>query len=500
MGQTFERADAVVIGSRLAGCAVAAPLARAGRRVVVLDKMTFPSDRLSTHLLMPAGVSEFAKMGALPRILAVNPSRVHYLQVEAEGQRCTERLRPSDDGIDFGVCIPRDLQDVCLVESAREQGAEIRERCSFDLLHWRAGRVAGVRYTDADGAQHDIRATLVIGADGVRSQLAAAAGAYTPYRISRNGRGLVFRYLDDPRAGTRDADTYFQWREGLSFAFAFPSAPKGKLLLLFMGHRDEASEAREAPEGYWQRKLDEHPGLRARIAGVDPSTYTKIRSTGNTPAFFRASSGPGWALVGDAGHFKDPVTGQGMRDAMWMGRTLAEHILPVLDDPTAVDRATRCWEANRDRHCLPAYHFANLDTRVERQSPALCELVRDAGHNEDPDIGDLFGRARTLQQIAPLPRLAKAVLNALIRGDRPRSETILRAGPELVTELEIRRERFTDAFRQTRLVAGSDHPGAKFAAAPRVKTATAAPDLHELTVEASPMPRNTLQTAELVTA
>jgi hypothetical protein len=267
-----------------------------------------------------------------------------------------------------------------------------------------------------------------------------------------------------------------------------------------MGHRDEASEAREDPEGYWQRKLDEHPGLRARIAGVDPSTYSKVRSTGQTPAFFRASSGPGWALVGDAGHFKDPVTGQGMRDAMWMGRTLAEQILSVLDDPTAVDRATRRWEANRDRHCLPAYHFANLDTRVERQSPALCELVRDAGRNEDPDIGDLFGRARTLQQIAPLPRLAKAVVNALIRGDRPRSETILRAGPELLTELEIRRERFADAFRQTRLVAGSDHPGAEFAAAPRVKTATAEADLHEPTIEAPPMPRNTLQTAELVTA
>ncbi len=425
----MEQADVVVVGGRLAGCAVAAPLARAGRKVVVLDKMSFPSDQLSTHLLMPAGTSELSMLGALPRILALNPTRVRWTTLVAEGITCTERLRPAPDGTDFGVCIPRDLQDVCLVEAVREQGGEVRERCTFAALHWRAGRVAGVRYTDEHGDERDIAASLVVGADGRRSSVAAQVGAWTPYRVSRNGRGLVFRYLDEPQPQTSAAQMYIQWREAHSFAFAFPSAPAGRLLILLMGHRDEVGAARGDPEGYWQRKLDEHPGLARRLAGVDKATYTKLRSTGDTPAFFRASSGPGWALAGDAGHFKDPVTGQGMRDSMWMGRTLAEHVLPVLDDPPAIDRATRVWEAARDRDCLPAYHFANLDTRVERQSPALCELVRDAGRTTEPDLTDLFGRARTLQQIAPPPRMARAVVAALWRGERPRSETLRSRGP-----------------------------------------------------------------------
>jgi flavin-dependent dehydrogenase len=72
----MEQVDVVVVGARLAGCAVAAPLARAGRRVVVLDRMRFPSDQLSTHVLLPAGTSELAKLGALPRILALKPSQV----------------------------------------------------------------------------------------------------------------------------------------------------------------------------------------------------------------------------------------------------------------------------------------------------------------------------------------------------------------------------------------------------------------------------------------
>src|SRR5271156_484417 len=142
----MERVDVVIVGARLAGCAVAAPLARGGRRVVVLDKMGFPSDQLSTHLLMPAGTSELAKLGALPRILALKPSRVRWTRIVVEGISALERLRPAADGIDFGVCVPRDLQDVQLVEAVRNQGAEVREHCTATSLLWRAGRVAGVRY------------------------------------------------------------------------------------------------------------------------------------------------------------------------------------------------------------------------------------------------------------------------------------------------------------------------------------------------------------------
>jgi flavin-dependent dehydrogenase len=467
----MERVDVVIVGARLAGCAVAAPLARAGRRVVVLDRMGFPSDQLSTHLLMPAGTSELAQLGALPRILALRPSLVHWVHVEAEGIIARERLRPAADGIDFGVCVPRDLQDVQLVQAAREQGAEVREHCSVESLRWRAGRVAGVRYRDGEGAEHELASTLVVGADGRRSTVAAQVGAWTPYRISRNGRGLVFRYLDDPLDGQIEAETYYQWREGKSFAFAFPTTPVGKLLVLLMGHRDEAGEARRDPEEYWQRKLDEHPGLAHRVAGAPPGT--KLRSTGETPAFFRASSGPGWALAGDAGHFKDPVTGQGMRDAMFAGRTLAQCLLPVLDDPDAVDRATRVWEADRDRECLPAYHFANSDTRVERQSGVICELLRDAGRSTDPDITDLFGRARTPQEVAPLPRLARALGAALWHGEQPRLETLRRTVPDMRTELAIRFERRADRFRSTRRIAGSEHPGAAWPAAPTSASAPA---------------------------
>jgi menaquinone-9 beta-reductase len=470
-----EQVDVVVVGARLAGCAVAAPLARAGRRVVVLDRMGFPSDQLSTHLLMPAGTSELAKLGALPQILALKPSRVRWARIEVEGISALERLRPAADGIDYGVCVPRDLQDVQLVRAAREQGADVREHCTLQSLCWRGGRVVGVRYRDRDGAEHELASTLLVGADGRRSTVAALVGAWTPYRISRNGRGVVFCYLEDPLAGAIEAETYSQWREGDSFAFAFPSTPVGRLLILLMGHRDEVSDARADPERYWQRKLAEHQGLAARVAGAPAGT--KLRSTGETPAFFRASSGPGWALAGDAGHFKDPVTGQGMRDAMFAGRTLAERVLPVLDDADAVDCATRAWEAARDRECLPAYHVANCDTRVERQSALVCELVRDAARTSDPDISDLFGRARTLQQIVTVPRAARVLAAAMWHGEQPRLHTLRRSLRDARTGLAVGFEQRAERFRSTRAIAGSEHPGADWPAPPKPAHApsTAAP-------------------------
>ncbi|MBI5104699.1 MAG: NAD(P)/FAD-dependent oxidoreductase [Solirubrobacterales bacterium] len=460
----MERFDVVVVGARLAGCAVAAPLARAGRRVLVLDRMRFPSDQLSTHVLLPSGTGELAKLGALPRILALDPTRVTHVQVVADGVSCRERMRPTPEGIDFGVCVPRDLQDVELVAAAREQGAEVRERCAVEGLLWRAGRVCGVRYRDPDGREHEAAATLVVGADGRRSTVAAHVGSWRPYRVSRNGRGLVFRYLDDPRMGTPEATTYIQWREGDGIAFAFPTTPAGRLLVLLMGHRDEVADARRDPEGYWRRKLAEHPGLAERVAGAPQGS--KLRSTGETPAFFRASSGPGWALAGDAGHFKDPVTGQGMRDALWAGRTLAEHVLAVLDDPEAVDLATRAWEAARDAECLPAYHFANSDTRVESPSPIMREVVRDAGRTEEPDLGDLFGRARDPHEIVPPARIARALASALRRGEIPRREVLRRALDEGRTAIRAERERRAAAFRAPGPIRGSDHPGAVWPAPP----------------------------------
>ena len=441
-----ERCDVVIVGSRLAGAAAAAHLARAGRHVVVLDRSHFPSNQLSTHWLGPAGVHELHRMGALDGILASDPVKSHWMSLQVDDHEAVERWRPSGP-IDYCMCVPRTIQDVELVRAARAAGAEVRERHRFLGVLWRGGRASGVRYVGPDGDERVINANLVVGADGRRSSVAAEVGSFRPYRSSRNGRGMVFRYGQDPLVGTRAGETIYQFWERDSVGFLFPSAPRGKALMLFMGAAEEVALAKADPEGYWAGKMAVHPRMAARAEGM--TDLTPLAATGDTSAFFRASSGPGWALLGDAGHFKDPVLGQGQRDAMWSGRTLAETAAPLLDDPAELDRALRQWEQRRDRECLPSFHFANMETRVESASPVLAEIVRRSPVHPAPDLGDLLGRARSLPQILTLPRMTAALVSAMARPRRERPEglTLAHTLRDLKVQLGVRRELLTRPFR-----------------------------------------------------
>ncbi|WP_205698680.1 NAD(P)/FAD-dependent oxidoreductase [Conexibacter sp. SYSU D00693] len=477
----MSRHDVVIVGSRCAGATAAAVFARAGRDVVVLDRATFPSDTLSTHVLFGGGIDVLKDIGAYEKIAAQDPSYARELDLTFDGEvHIREPWNAADGGTSNYVwCIPRPMQDAALVETAREHGADVREGWEVLDVLWRAGRVVGVVAKDPDGEVHELRAKLVVGADGRRSTIAARVGAWKPYRASKNGRGLVFRYLDDPRAGTPDAERLHQWRDGTSFCMTFPSAPRPRMIALCMGPAADVARARKDPEGTWQEFLRRHPGWAARIEGA--TNLSKLRSTGDVPAFFRPSSGPGWALAGDAGHFKDPVIGQGQRDAMWMGHRLATMAADVLDDPGTLDVTLRRYEQERDEECLSAYHFANGETRIQRQSPVLIALARDLGRREmpSPDLSDVFQRVRDQQDVLPLGRLARGLRLAVAHDLRHRPgalpATLRSAAADLAVDVRVRAEIRARRFRSTRLVEGSEHPGVAWPDAPRRPEVAARP-------------------------
>jgi flavin-dependent dehydrogenase len=415
-----EFADVVVVGSRIAGSAAAITFARARRRVVVLDRAAFPSDTVSTHLMFPGGLAELQKLGALARVLAAGCPPIPKIVLSADGITATGTFTPVD-GIDHGLCTRRPELDLALVTTAREAGAEVRERCRVVDLVWHGGRVGGVRYLDADGAERVVHAKLVVGADGRDSTVAELVGAGAPYRTMPPGRGLAFHYVSDPKGlASEDPDAralMCQWRHGPEMGMFWPTNGDGGLAL-FMPPIPDIARFRKDPKGTWAEKVAGCPELAERLEGTEIE-MRKPRTADDTESFFRVSSGPGWALVGDAGHFKDPVIAQGIRDGLRYGRVLAEHAAPALDSPDALDRRVRAYERLRDAEVLPTFYWGQKHTRPRAINSVEREAYKEAVASPAfaTAVADTFSRHVTPQQGLPLRKALVWTYRALRQPD-----------------------------------------------------------------------------------
>ncbi|WP_205699640.1 NAD(P)/FAD-dependent oxidoreductase [Conexibacter sp. SYSU D00693] len=441
MQRQTEQVDVVVVGARPAGSATAIALARRGKRVVALDRASFPSDTLSTHLLFAGCVAEFKRSGALERLLATGAPKLPYTQISGAGFHPRGAYTPVE-GIDYGLCVRRPGMDLALVETAREAGADVRERCTVTQVLWAGGRAAGVVYRDPDGEEREIRAKLVVGADGRRSQMADMLGAQT-YRTAENGRGLAFHYLRDPAVADPDGpvkrDAIIQWRVGDTLGMWFPTDQDGGLAL-FMPPKEDISRFRKDPEGMWEHKLSLNEPLRRRLEGCEKEG--PLRSTADTQAFFRVSSGPGWALVGDAGHFKDPVVAQGIRDALRFGRRLGEVAAEALDHPRWLDRRLYAWELERDAECIPTFYLGRKHTRIHPPNQLETEFYRQAAKDQDlaDEVADVFARTRMPHHVFHPGRQVRWFLRAFFRRGADRVALVGEALDDVRLDLQMHRD------------------------------------------------------------
>jgi flavin-dependent dehydrogenase len=412
-----EQADVVIVGARVAGSPAATELAKRGRKVIVLDAGTFPSDTLSTHVIFPTCVAELNALGALEPLLA-SGSPTHPKVLMNHGGVDVMWDYTEVDGFNYGMCPRRTVLDNILVDVARRAGADVREATKFTGVEWKGGRVSAVTWADRKGNTGTIDTKLLIGADGRRSSVAEALGVAKPYRRDENGRGLVFMYVDDPYpADSPERKQLFQWRVGDTLGMYFPTCDNGGLIL-FMPPREQVAGFDQGLV-HWNERLQQYPLLKQRIAGGAPRT--KLRKAADPFSYFRRSSGPGWALVGDAGHFKDPVIAQGVRDAIYYGRRLGMTAAAALDNPTWLDNRLYDWELNRDRECIVSYHFALRLSRTHPVSPVELEMMKTiqpkaAGVRQ---LGDSFSRKQSAESLLSYPHLihwtAKAAVNPAYR-------------------------------------------------------------------------------------
>jgi flavin-dependent dehydrogenase len=307
----MDEYDVVVVGARCAGAATAMLLAQAGVKVAVVDRAEFPSDTLSTHAIARGGVVQLARWGLLDRVLESGAPPIRSVSFKTPDGALVREVKASA-GVDHLVAPRRHVLDTIVLDAARQAGATVQTGvCVTDTTADADGRVNGVALRDRAGNTQHLHAGLVVGADGVRSRIARAVGARVTQRRPESGL-IEYAYV----AGL-DAD-------GFEFHVA-----DGSLAGVFPTHDNEANvwicTPNDRGETYLERLDECVPSLAGRVRTATITSPT--RKAAGLPNHVLQAAGPGWALVGDAGYHRDPITGHGITDAFRDAELLASAVL-----------------------------------------------------------------------------------------------------------------------------------------------------------------------------
>jgi flavin-dependent dehydrogenase len=358
--------DVLVIGARVAGASLALSLAGRGHRVMLVDRDEFPSDTLSTHFMSAGAVGGLARLGVLADVEAAGFRRVARTRTWIE-DCCLEG--PAGPAGSYGLAPRRTVLDSVLIDHATRAGAEFLPRTRADRLVEEGGRVVGAVLQAVGGEHREVRASVVVGADGRQSKVAEWVGAEKYLEVPAL-RPAYYGYYHGVEPLPEPA--LEMWFGGDRIGFLFPMRPDEDCLALEI-QPEEFESFRSRPRELFEEGVRALPGMEGRMRGA--VLEGRLLGTRGIDNFFRKPYGPGWALTGDAAYLKDPSTGLGIGDALLQSGMLAD----------ALDRSLRGadWEEalsefqrRRDEALIGPYRSTLAHTRLRDQSPEEMAWVR----------------------------------------------------------------------------------------------------------------------------
>ena len=323
-----SRHDVVVVGGRVAGSATAMLLARLGHDVVVAEQASLPSDTVSTHSIARSGVVQLRRWGLLDTVLASGAPAITQVSFNAGGSTLCRRIKDKA-GVDFLVAPRRQVLDTLLASAAQGAGAELRTGVTVTgLARDGRGRVVGVEGHDRAGAPVELAARYVVGADGLHSRVAQLAGAPADELRPDGGAAQYAYYTGIPWDGIE----FFV--ADRSLAGVFPTHHQQACIWVCNPTADAHAarrRSRSRVEAFGQLLERAAPTLAERLHRARRTT--PVQGMLRQPNQLRRASGPGWALVGDAGYYRDAVTAHGISDAFRDAELLAAALDQALTGP-----------------------------------------------------------------------------------------------------------------------------------------------------------------------
>ncbi len=285
-------------------------LARLGHDVMVVDQASFPSDTVSTHAIARSGVVQLQRWGLLDAVLDSGAPAVRQVTFHVGGESVSHAIKHKA-GVDLVVAPRRYVLDTILAAAAQRAGADVRPGVTVTGLQRDSrGRVTGICGHDRAGAPIDLRGRYVIGADGLRSRVARSAGA----AISQSrpaGGAAQYAYYE----GGRWADMELSVAER-SFAGVFPTHHEQACIWVCTPSADAKAARRRAgsrEEAFGELLERSAPPLAERLRHARRTS--PVQGMLRQPNQVRQAFGPGWALAGDAGYYRDAITAHGISDA-----------------------------------------------------------------------------------------------------------------------------------------------------------------------------------------
>jgi 2-polyprenyl-6-methoxyphenol hydroxylase-like FAD-dependent oxidoreductase len=405
--------EVVIVGGRPAGASLAARLGARGVRVLVIDRAELRSQPAvpSCPLIYPAAIRLLHEIGLDEAAYVDESARCRLLVVQVHTHFQARMPVPGDARI-YGLDRGR-FDHALWVHLTKYPSVTTRRGFAFlDLVRDDAGQVIGIEGQQSDGPRETIRARCVVGADGRYSLVARRAGAGVIEDFPDHTSAVYFAEWEgidfvDPR--DRPAQIYATAR-GTNVMF-FPM-PNGRVSVATHMRSDRVDIDGDA-DRFYQGVLQRYGWVQRRLTGarrVGP--LAGIKRIANR---YVEAGGPGWVLVGDALHHKDPVDGQGIYDALVEAKILDEELAPFLagERPFAVVVEAYRRRVHAETHPMFLATMDRLERELYEEPPTMVIRTLMRWTLTDPEYQERFLRF-LCRDIPPETWMTPAVMRGCV--------------------------------------------------------------------------------------